>query len=183
MTTPLLELPDGEWIAPDLVRAIRIPNDPAGPRVVLTLQKGKPKILPFPSGTDARSWATAFGRDCKRLVSEAADSFAPNAPTITTIMQMTAAICGVSMAELTSERRGRRVVTARHVAMFLCRTMTLQSFPAIALRFGGRDHTTVINAVTRVADRITCDPDLAELVTQVRDALKPLTKRPNMEAA
>ena len=51
---------------------------------------------------------------------------------------------------LASARRSRQVVYARQVAMYLCRELTDHSLPAIARRFGGRDHTTVLHAHRKV---------------------------------
>jgi len=63
------------------------------------------------------------------------------------------AVCaeyGITMTELLSQRRHKKIVRPRHVAMYLCKTLTDRSFPEIGRRFGGRDHTTTINAVQRV---------------------------------
>jgi chromosomal replication initiator protein len=62
---------------------------------------------------------------------------------------------GVTLQELTSEKRTRRIVGPRQVAMYLCRDLTDASLPAIGRAFGGRDHTTVLHAVKKVERQIT----------------------------
>jgi chromosomal replication initiator protein len=59
---------------------------------------------------------------------------------------------GLSVADLTGKARTRDLVDARHIAMYVCRQLTnpALSFPQIAKAFGGRDHTTVMNAVSRI---------------------------------
>ena len=56
----------------------------------------------------------------------------------------------VHLTDLQSKKRGRHVVYARQVAMYLARELTPLSFPTIARKFGGRDHTTVIHAHKRI---------------------------------
>ncbi len=71
---------------------------------------------------------------------------------------------------LTSARRSRQVVYARQVAMYLCRELTDHSLPAIARRFGGRDHTTVLHAHRKVQRQLLIDQPTRELVDElVRD--------------
>jgi chromosomal replication initiator protein len=48
---------------------------------------------------------------------------------------------GISMQELTGDRRSQQIVYPRQVAMYLCRELTDSSLPKIGKKFGGRDHT------------------------------------------
>ena len=48
--------------------------------------------------------------------------------------------------------------------MYLCRELTDHSLPAIALRFGGRDHTTVLHAHRKVQRQLLVDQSTRELV-------------------
>lgn len=74
------------------------------------------------------------------------------------IQKLACAAFHITRAEIKSPRRDRTVVMARQVAMYLCKTLTQQSLPAIGRRFGGRDHTTVLHAV-RKAEAILAMPD------------------------
>jgi len=56
--------------------------------------------------------------------------------------------------------------------MFLARELTDQSLPAIGQAFGGRSHTTVLNACRRVADRMAGDADAYESVRRLTEELR-----------
>ena len=70
--------------------------------------------------------------------------------TTATIMGQTASYFGLSIEDLCGTSRSRVLVTARHIAMYLCRELTDLSLPKIGQQFGGRDHTTVINADRKI---------------------------------
>ncbi len=57
---------------------------------------------------------------------------------------------GFSVEEICGKSRRRPLVTARQVAMYVIRELTDLSYPAIAREFGGRDHTTVMHAVSKI---------------------------------
>jgi chromosomal replication initiator protein len=92
-------------------------------------------------------------------------------PSIEEIQSSTSAVLDLSAADLLSGKRGRQVVYARQVAMYLCRELTDLSFPAIGERFGGRDHTTVLHAHRQVRTRMLTDDSTRELVDKIRDRL------------
>ena len=52
-----------------------------------------------------------------------------------------------------SANRSRTMVSARHIAMYLCRELTDLSLPKIGREFGGRDHTTVMSADKKIRTR------------------------------
>uniref|UniRef100_A0A6J5ZZZ6 Unannotated protein n=1 Tax=freshwater metagenome TaxID=449393 RepID=A0A6J5ZZZ6_9ZZZZ len=64
---------------------------------------------------------------------------------------------GVSVSELCSTSRVADVMWPRQVAMYLCREHTSASLSTIAGGFGGRGHTTALNACKRVEQRIVKD--------------------------
>jgi len=88
------------------------------------------------------------------------------------IQQLVSHRFGVTVADLVSHRREREVSYPRQVAMYLSRTMAEASFPAIAEKFGGRDHSTVMYAVrmieTRRAAEATVDQLLLGMETELR---------------
>lgn len=61
---------------------------------------------------------------------------------------------GVTLGEMVGDKRTRRIVRPRQVAMYLSRELTDASLPAIGRSFGGRDHTTVMYAVQKVASQM-----------------------------
>lgn len=77
----------------------------------------------------------------------------------------------VSMADLHSARRSRHVARPRQVAMYLAKTMTNCSLPAIGRSFGGRDHTTVMHAVKRIEELCDIDTSMDNDVKKVRQSL------------
>ena len=86
--------------------------------------------------------------------------------TIHDIQRLVAARMGVTMCDLLSDRRAP--VRSRQIAMWLARTTTTASFPAIGRAFGNRDHTTVLQAVRRVDALMAADPGFAAVVSELR---------------
>jgi chromosomal replication initiator protein len=70
-------------------------------------------------------------------------------------------------ADLLAKKRTKSVAFARQVAMYLSRELTDCSLPVIGRAFGGRDHSTVLHACTRIRDQIVRDQGLAALITQL----------------
>ena len=80
------------------------------------------------------------------------------------VQEATARHYGISLEELVGDRRTKRVVVPRQVAMYLSRELTDASLPAIGRAFGGRDHTTVIYAVQKVTRQMTDEGSIYEAV-------------------
>lgn len=77
----------------------------------------------------------------------------------------------LTVFDLTSNKRNKNLVCARHVAMYLVRELTNKSYPEIARAFSGRNHATVIHAVTKIKKDIITDKDLALEVAKIKDVL------------
>jgi chromosomal replication initiator protein len=73
----------------------------------------------------------------------------------------------VTMQELTGDRRSQNIVYPRQVAMYLSRELTDSSLPKIGKEFGGRDHTTVIHATSKIARLIREDRSVYNLVQEL----------------
>jgi chromosomal replication initiator protein len=78
----------------------------------------------------------------------------------------------ISLQELTSDRRSQAIVYPRQVAMYLCRELTDSSLPKIGKKFGGRDHTTVIHATSKIAKLIKEDRSVYNLVQELTARIK-----------
>jgi chromosomal replication initiator protein len=78
----------------------------------------------------------------------------------------------VSMGELTGDRRSQNIVYPRQVAMYLARELTDSSLPKIGRQFGGRDHTTVIHATSKIARLIVQDRSVYNLVQELTARIK-----------
>jgi chromosomal replication initiator protein len=72
--------------------------------------------------------------------------------TIENIQKTVAEYFKLRVADLLSKRRSRSIARPRQVAMALARELTNHSLPEIGDAFGGRDHTTVLHACTRVRE-------------------------------
>lgn len=66
------------------------------------------------------------------------------------IIDETASYFGISREDLLGTSRTQTVVTARQIAMYLCRELTDLSLPKIGAEFGGKDHTTVMHADRKI---------------------------------
>ncbi len=73
----------------------------------------------------------------------------------------------VTREELTGDRRSQNIVYPRQVAMYLSRELTDSSLPKIGKEFGGRDHTTVIHATSKIARLIREDRSVYNLVQEL----------------
>ncbi|HEU4480640.1 MAG TPA: chromosomal replication initiator protein DnaA [Actinomycetota bacterium] len=88
------------------------------------------------------------------------------------VISVAAEYFDVTPEEICSSSRSRPLVTARQMAMYLCRELTDLSLPKIGERFGGRDHSTVIYANNKVRElmqeRQNCYEQVRELTTRIR---------------
>jgi chromosomal replication initiator protein len=83
------------------------------------------------------------------------------------IQELVAEAFDITREELLSPSRAARVAWPRQVAMYLAREHTHETLPAIGRHFGGRDHSTVLHACKRAADRIGSDPDAYDAVASI----------------
>ncbi|MGC5362170.1 chromosomal replication initiator protein DnaA [Streptomyces sp. DT24] len=97
------------------------------------------------------------------------------APEITApaIMAATADYFGLTVEDLCGSSRSRVLVTARQIAMYLCRELTDLSLPKIGAQFGGRDHTTVMHADRKIralmAERRSIYNQVTELTNRIKN--------------
>ena len=92
--------------------------------------------------------------------------------TIDRIQELVSDRFGVTTTELCSEKRSQNVVYPRQVAMYLSRELTDSSLPKIGKEFGGRDHTTVMHANTKIAKLIREDRSVYNLVQELTARIK-----------
>lgn len=77
----------------------------------------------------------------------------------------------VTVADLKSPCRTKRVVRPRQIAMYLSKELTEAGLLKIGRNFGGRDHTTILHAIRKISHLCTIDPEIAAQVQCIRDAL------------
>jgi chromosomal replication initiator protein len=92
--------------------------------------------------------------------------------TIDRILELSAETYGFTVDELLSHDRRPALAAARQVAMYLAREHTGETLPAIGRRFGGRNHTTVMHACRRTAERLARDPEAFDIVRRLTDRLR-----------
>jgi len=88
------------------------------------------------------------------------------------VKQETAAYFDVTVQDLLSQSRSHTLVTARQVAMYLCRELTDLSLPKIGQEFGGRDHTTVMHAYRKIKDLMGERRSVYNQVTELTNRLR-----------
>jgi len=93
------------------------------------------------------------------------------APSVERIQAVTCDLFGISRDELLSEGRSQRLVWPRQVAMYLAREHTAHSLPAIGQAFGGRNHTTVLHACRRAAQRQASDPEASDAIRTLAERI------------
>ena len=92
--------------------------------------------------------------------------------TAATIMGQTASYFGLSIDDLCGTSRSRVLVTARQIAMYLCRELTDMSLPKIGQQFGGRDHTTVMHAERKIRSLMAERRAIYNQVTELTNRIK-----------
>jgi chromosomal replication initiator protein len=92
--------------------------------------------------------------------------------TVAPTMRQTADSFGLTIEDLPGSSRSRVLVTARQIAMYLCRELTEMSLPKIGQAFGGRDHTTVMHANKKVRELMTERRSIYNQVTELTNRIK-----------
>jgi len=93
-----------------------------------------------------------------------------------TIMAQTATYFSLSIEDLCGSNRSRVLVSARQIAMYLCRELTELSLPKIGQNFGGRDHTTVMHADRKIRQLMAERRSIYNQVTELTNRIKQQTK-------
>lgn len=91
-----------------------------------------------------------------------------NTPTLASILTIAAKYFSVSEDSLTGPSRRQAVTQARHISMYLCKSLTDAPLKAIGKSFGGRDHSTVIHACRNIAKRAAGDASFKEQLGELK---------------
>jgi len=127
------------------------------------------RVVAFSSLTD-RSMTVDLAEHVLKDVFPQGDA-APEV-TIPRIQEAVSERFGVTLDELVSPRRSQAVAYPRQVAMYLSRELTDSSLPKIGKEFGGRDHTTVIHATSKITRLIREDRSVYNLVQELTARIK-----------
>jgi chromosomal replication initiator protein len=96
---------------------------------------------------------------------------ASSGPSVERIIAEVCQAFGISRTELVSARRTVRLSVPRQVAMYLCREHTDAPLTRIGAELGGRDHSTVVHALSAIEQRLARDGALRQTVSTVRARL------------
>jgi chromosomal replication initiator protein len=90
---------------------------------------------------------------------------------IASIQKAVADYYKLTVEVLKGKKRSANIAYPRMVAMYMCRTLTDQSFPRIGLEFGGKDHSTVIHAVDKITEDLKTNSQLKEIINEIKAKL------------
>jgi chromosomal replication initiator protein len=110
------------------------------------------------------------------LASEALKDIIPsNRPRVITILdiqQRVGEFYGMKLEDFKAKKRTKAVAFPRQVAMYLVRELTDFSLPKIGEYFGGRDHTTVIHAHSKISQALIKDPEFHKVIVNLTEKIK-----------
>ena len=88
------------------------------------------------------------------------------------IQKSVADFYNIKVADMYSKRRPANIARPRQIAMFMAKELTQKSLPEIGELFGGRDHTTVLHAVRKIAEERAHDSQLNHEIHVIEQTLK-----------
>jgi len=88
------------------------------------------------------------------------------------IQQVVAEYYNITVEDLKSKKRKVEIAFPRQVAIYLCRTLTDESFPKIGIQFGGRDHSTVMHSVDKIESEIKTNNQLKQIIDSLISKIK-----------
>lgn len=95
-----------------------------------------------------------------------------NSLSINKIIDTVANYYNLSSTQLTGKIRTSQIALARHIAMYLCRDLLDAQYVKIGEAFGGKDHATVMSAITKVGKMLKTDESLKETISELESKLK-----------
>jgi chromosomal replication initiator protein len=87
------------------------------------------------------------------------------------IIKTVADYYGLTRQQITSKTRTKNIANARHISIYLCRKLLDLPYMKIGDEFGGRDHSTIMNACSKVDRQIKKDPSYASAVKEIEGRL------------
>ncbi len=108
----------------------------------------------------------------KQILSNLVKREKPKVITIDIIQKEVSAFFDLTVKDLKSGQKQKKVSGPRQIAMFLSRKYTSSSFPEIGKKFGGKNHSTVVHAVKNIEKKVATDPAVATAVAAVSATLE-----------
>ena len=92
--------------------------------------------------------------------------------TIDLIQEGVAKYFNINISDMRTKRRTKAIAYPRQIAMYLVRNLTSYSLPEIGEYFGGRDHTTILYACSKVRAQMEEDRGIKDLVNTLMFNIK-----------
>ncbi len=99
------------------------------------------------------------------------DSERPSGLTIEDIARSVASHYKMTVEEIKSKNNSRGIAVPRQIAMYLCKRLTIHSFPEIGRAFGGKHHTTVMHSVDKIKTLYNDDRNFHREIDELIDNL------------
>ncbi|OQX89251.1 MAG: hypothetical protein B6D65_04120 [candidate division Zixibacteria bacterium 4484_93] len=121
------------------------------------------------------AYASLYGKeitvDLSRKVLSQEKRVSHRGLTISDIQKQVVRYFDLQENSLCEKKRTKDIAFARQLAMYLSRTLTSSSLKSIGLRFGGRDHSTVVHACNKVKNLIEKDKSVQKIVEEIKNSL------------
>ncbi|MDD2897930.1 MAG: chromosomal replication initiator protein DnaA [Desulfuromonadaceae bacterium] len=91
--------------------------------------------------------------------------------TVELIQKTVADYFDLKVIDLKSEKRLKNIVHARQVAIWFCRDLTKASYPDIGMKFGGKDHSTIIHSYKKIDKALVDEPKLSKIIDEIKKIL------------
>ena len=95
-----------------------------------------------------------------------------NSYNINRIQKAVASYYNVTVDDLKSKKRVATIAFPRHIAIYLSRQLTDESFPRIGMEFGGRDHSTVMSSCEKIENEIKTNKQLEKIIEEIKKNLE-----------
>ncbi|MFV0379354.1 MAG: chromosomal replication initiator protein DnaA [Anaerorhabdus sp.] len=88
------------------------------------------------------------------------------------IIKCVADYYGINKQSILGKTRTQNITNARHISIYLARKLIDLPYAKIGDEFGGRDHSTIMNACTKVETKLKKDPIFLQAVSEIEKILK-----------
>ena len=95
-----------------------------------------------------------------------------NSYDISRIQKSVANYYNVTVEDLKSKKRVANIAFPRHIAIYLSRQLTDESFPRIGMEFGGRDHSTVMSSCDKIEEELKNNKKLEKIIEEIKKRLE-----------
>ena len=106
----------------------------------------------------------------KRVLKDVLD-IDKNPKNIENIIKVVCKKFNIKITDILSEKRDKEISKSRQIAMYLSREITGLSYPVIAKHFGGKNHTTVIQACKKTKEWVDVDPEIKQTIRSIMKEL------------